>query len=894
MTTPPTDAASGPCAERLRAGFRDEPLGLPLRSTVLSWTPLVSGPLDLAVRDERGETVWQTRAESPRATVPEAVLAASAGRFTWTLTPADGGAEDAAEAASASFELGLRPADWSARWISTTPFPFARETYDPAPYLRTEFEVEAGTDRARHRLYATALGLYRVWLNGTELTQEHLLRPGWTDYRVRVHHQTYAVDDLLVDGTNVLSVTLGKGWYAGRLGLLLEPGFYGKHPAFLAQLEEIAPEGTRRLVCATDERWRASTGAIQASDLLRGEIVDYRQEPTGWRDAGFDDSAWQPAAVSEHQVEIAPQPHDSIRRVREHAGELVYTHAQGPAIFDFGQNLVGWTKIHSATVPGTEVVVRHGETLTVDRLVTRETLRHAFQEDRYVAESGPEVDLEPSFTSHGFRYAEVWGLPNAAPSGFVEMVPGTAVSAYSIETGHERVGTFESSNPLVDRLVENIAWTVRDNFLEVITDCPQRDERCGWLGDAGVISPTASYLFDTSAFLAKFCQDAADAQGEEGDLPDWVPSYPPGDTGPGAPGWADGYVRMLGLLVEGYGDTVTGERHFDHVERYLRFVDRHNPDGLRRNAVGFNYGDWLSLPSPEQEGMDVDPAYTWTGAFSTSPKDVVGTAHTYRSYVQAAQIARRLDRAEDAGRLDERAAQIRTAYLDAFVEDDLRIKGATQTAYAQAIGFGLLTGDDARQAARHLRGLIEERGYLTTGIHGVQHVLPALARHGQADLAIDLLLREELPSWLYMVTAGATTVWEKWDAIRPDGSRATAEMNSMNHCALGAVGAFVYEDLLGIRTTGAVHDGRITIAPTYTDRLEHVGGSTDGMVGRVESRWRTSAAGVEHTVVVPAGVTAAYQAPEGYAVVVPGDAAARVATTLELAPGEHRLEVRRG
>ncbi|UUW89362.1 family 78 glycoside hydrolase catalytic domain [Nocardioides sp. WV_118_6] len=893
MPAVPADAdyLPEPCADRLRTGFRVAPLGLPAAATTLSWSPRGAGAFDVVLRDESGGEVWSARTGGARAVVPDGVLDRPGGRYSWTLSPADGPGQGSP--VTASFELGLSAPDWSAAWISTAPVPYPRETFDPAPYLRAEFEVAPGSPRGRRRLFATALGLYRVWLNGTELTAEQVLRPGWTDYRTRVHHQTFDCDDILVDGTNVLAVTLGKGWYAGRLGLLPEPGYYGKHPAFLAQLEEIAPDGSRQVLCATGSPWRGSTGAIQASDLLRGEIVDYRQEPTGWRDPGFDDAAWRAAVVVPHRVPVVPQPHDSIRRLREHVGSLVYTHAQGPAVFDFGQNLVGWTRIHSTTLPDTEIVVRHGETLTVDRLVARETLRHAFQEDRYVASPGPEVDLEPSFTSHGFRYAEVWGLPNAAPSGFVEMLPSTSVTAYSIETAHERVGTFDSSHPLLGRLVENIAWTVRDNFLEVITDCPQRDERCGWLGDAGVIAPTAGYLFDCAAFLAKFCQDAADAQGEQGDLPDWAPSYPPGDTAPGAPGWSDGYVRMLGLLVEGYGDTLTGERHFDHVRRYLSFVDLHNPDGLRRNAVGFNYGDWLSLPSPEQEGMDVDPAYTWTGAFSTSRKDVVGTAHTYRSYVQAAQIAHRLDRAADADRMHERATQIRQAYLDAFVRDDLTIEGATQTAYAQAIGFGLFTGAEAVQAAGHLRDLIEKRGYLTTGIHGVQHVLSALARHGHADLAIDLLLREELPSWLYMVNAGATTIWEKWDAIRPDGSRATAEMNSMNHCALGSVGAFLYEDLLGIRTMGAVFDRALTIAPVYTDRIDRVGGSTDGMVGRIESSWQRASDGIEHTILVPPSIAATYRAPAGYVVADP-DAPGRFATELHLASGVHRLRARRG
>lgn len=875
----------------LRAAGRRAPLGLPARATRLSWA--LSADAELTAGRGREVTVtnsdttavvFQGQTDRNFLTCDGADLG-SRGRYQWTVRAA--GIREDELAATSVFETGLASRDeWSAQWIASPVLRYRRESFDPATYLRREFELSfAETQRAR--VYASALGLYRVWLNGTELTANASYRPGWTDYRKRIYHQTFDCAAALRPGRNVLAATLANGWHAGRLGLLREPAFYGNRTALLLQLEVDSPAG-ERVTLVTDAGWRSSHGAILASDLLRGETQDLRQEPEGWKQDGFDAGDWEPAeAVPSPGAVIEPQPHDSIKAYRVHPGTMVREHGRGPVVFDFGQNIVGWTRLTSTYLPSVELIVRHGEILTPEQLVYRDNLRGAFQEDRYVVPDASARTLEPAFGMHGFRYAEVWGLPSEQPYGAMKLPPDTRIEAVSVTGLPDQVGEFSCSDERLTRLAQNIEWTIRDNFLEVMTDCPQREERHGWLGDAGVISPTAAYVFDISAFAAKFAQDAADSQGPDGEIASWVPATPPADRVPGAPGWSDGYIRIVHLLVERYGDVATAARLYNSMAAFLDHVDRANPDGLRTRAVGSDFGDWLSLP--DREGYEVHPGYAWTGSFSTTPKPIVDTGHSYRSFVQMADISARLGREDDVARYRARAEEIRAAYRAAFVGTDLTIADATQTAYAQAIGFGLLDGDDARRAAGYLRELIERAGKLTTGIHGVEHILPALCAHGHADLALQLLLSDQMPSWLYMVTAGATTIWEKWDGIRPDGTLATAEMNSFNHCALGAVGRFLYEGLAGIDASSTSWDGEVRVSAQYTRALDWVRASYDSPVGAIASHWRWSGGAIIHELEIPGCTAARVQVPDGW-VLQAGDGEAGATVTV-LGAGRHSLTI---
>ncbi len=877
---------------RLLVNGRVQPLGLPARSPRLSWASTsTAGPYEVSVVEHAagattvdgaaGSVVWSATTERPWITYAGPELA-SRGRYSWSVRSLGG---DDATSASSSWEVGLSSnAEWTAEWVHGWTERFRHESFDPCPLVRREFQLESG-DIDRGRLYITALGLYRVWVNGAELTADHLYRPGWTDYRHRVYHQTYAIERLLQPGANVISVTLAKGWYAGRLGLLREPGYYGDRPALLAQVEV---DG--RVVVATDTSWTSSTGAITATDILRGEHQDLRREPDGWREVGFDDDGWVAVEAAAVEPNVMPQPHDSIVAFGEFPGRLVHEHARGPLVFDFGQNLVGWTRITSGFTPSIELIARHGEILTAENLVYRDNLRGAFQEDRFVVADDQRTTVEPAFTMHGFRYAEIWGLPSTTPYGQFKKTDDTEVSAVAITGLSSQVGSFDCSNPALTRLAQNIEWTIRDNFLEAATDCPQRDERHGWLGDAGVISPTAAYFFDISAFLAKFVVDAADGQGPDGELRNYAPAVPPASEVIGAPGWTDGFIRMLHVMVQRYGDLANAEPLFPTVRRFLDHVARHNPDGIRRNAVGANFGDWLSLPTSDDP--ERHPGYEYTGAYSTTHLPLLGTAHTYRSLVQAAELATWFGLDGDAADYRSQAERVRDAYRREFVRSDAEIVPATQTAYAQAIRYGLLDDDEIRAAADRLRAAVEDTGYVTTGIHGVEHILPALARNGHADLAGRLLLRDEMPSWLYMVARGGTTIWEKWNAIEPDGTLTTAEMNSFNHCALGAVGRFLFEGVGGIDATTLTWSGEVEIRPTYTPGLDWVRCGYDSPVGTIASHWERTSSGVEHRIAVPGGASASVHAPDGSRVMV-GDRSV-VGEPLRFGSGEHCFVVVEG
>ncbi|TDE11170.1 alpha-L-rhamnosidase [Jiangella asiatica] len=909
---PDRDSSVSISLHRPVAGHRHDPLGIPAGNPLLSWSvgqegeAGVAGAFEIRVAESEAaladsdRLVWSARVTRPWVVYDGPALC-SRDRLYWQVLARDA---DGAVAATepASFEVGLAGVgDWRGSWISAVPHRFRRESWDPCPYLRRAFTLDGRPERAR--LYATALGLYRMWVNGAELTSDAFFRPGWTDYRRRLYHQTFDCTHLLHAGDNVICVVVANGWYAGRVGLHREPGFYGDRPAFRAQLEAHGPDDAETVV-ATDRTWRVGYGAVLATDLIRGELQDRRQEPEGWHDAGFDDGDWNAPDEREHpeDVVLEPQPHDSIRACRIHEGRLVHEHGRGPAVFDFGQNVVGWTRVDSPLEPSVELIVRHGEILSPHRRVYSENLRGAFQEDRYaVGHPGPHR-LEPSFALHGFRYAEVWGLPEApAPAAPVDpaepqrvgfrLHPDTRVVAVSVETGHDAVGTFECSDERLNALARSIEWTVRDNFLEVATDCPQRDERMGWLGDAGVIAPTAAYMFDIGAFLAKFAQDAADAQTSDGAIPSYVPPVPPAEHIPGAPGWSDGFVRLVHLLVERYADIASAGRLYDHVRRFVDHVDRHNPDGIRVNAVGADFGDWLSLP--EHDGHTIHPGYEYTGAYSTSPRRVVGTAHSYRTFVEAAEIASRLDRDTDAARYAARAEEIREAYRSRFVAADGTIEGDTQAVYAQAVGYGLLRDKEAEAAVEHLCRRIRQVGHLTTGIHGTGHVLGVLARHGRADLAVDLLTRAEYPGWLHMLANGATTIWERWDGIRSDGSVATSEMNSFNHCALGGIGTFLYECLAGLDASAVTWDGRVDVRPVYAPHLDWARASYRSPVGTIESEWRRDGATIHHRIVVPATATAVVQVPDALTVTPTpaADGAAAAASGTELGAGRHQLVV---
>ena len=700
----------------------------------------------------------------------------------------------------------------------------------PCTYLQRPFAVDGSVRRAR--LYATARGCYELVLNGRRVGDERLA-PGWTDYRVRRHYQGHDVTDLVRPGENVLGAILGDGWYAGAIGWNAERHHYGPYPlGLLAQLELEHADGRRELV-VSDGSWRAASGPIRSSDMLMGEVHDARLERDGWCEPGGGGADWEPAReLPPEGARLLAQPCEPVRVTERLPARGMTEPEPGVYVFDLGQNIVGWARLRARCPAGTELQLRFGEVLDADGRLYTANLRTARSTDRYTTrgalpgEAPSEAEeYEPRFTFHGFRYVELRGHPGRpAPD---------AVEGVVVHSDFPRTGRFECSSALVNRLQQNVVWSLRGNFLSVPTDCPQRDERLGWLGDAQLFAPAACYNANAAAFLAKWLADLRDAQSPQGAYPDVAPSLVV--RGEGSPAWADAGVIVPWVAYVHYGDGGLLERHYGSIRRWMAWVHDANPDGLWRWRAGSNFGDWVA-PDPG------------------TPRLLLATAYLAHTTGLAARIADALGRGGDGRayrRLSERAA---AAFRREFVAPDGRVESGTQTAYALALRFGLLPPELRPAAARRLAAAVEERGgRLSTGFVGTAHLLHALAEHGQLELAYRVLLNEEYPSWGHTIRRGATTIWERWDGDTEERGFAPPDMNSFNHYALGSVGAWLYEHVAGL----APDPGRpgwehVIVRPRPGGGLTWARAAVDGVRGRVESAWERGDTRFELTVAIPA------------------------------------------
>ena len=708
----------------------------------------------------------------------------------------------------------------------------------PPPLARAEFTLSKPVARAR--LYASALGLYELRLNGSRVGDQ-VLAPGFTDYDDRVQYQTYDVTGALREGRNAIGAMLADGWYSGRL----QGGQrFGDAPRLLAQLEVEYTDGTSTRV-VSDDSWRTADGPLRAAGIYDGEELDARAEPAGWDRAGFDASAWEPAAVdggvTTRPVAQAAPPIEVTQDLRPVA---VTEPSPGVYVFDMGQNIVGWTRLRVRGPAGTTVRLRHAEVLNPDGTIYTANLRSARQTDTYTLRGGGEEVYEPRFTYHGFRYVEVTGYPGR-PS--LDDVTGRVVHA-----AMPGAGELDTSDPLLDRLQQNIVWGIRGNFLSVPTDCPQRDERLGWTGDAQMIAETASFNFDVSGFFTKWTHDLADAQHADGAFTDVAPDV---CCGAGTAGWGDAGVIVPYALFRRYGDTRIVDRHWTAMTRWIDYLQAHSNGLLRPNQ---GYGDWLNVSSD-------------------TPRDVIGTAFFAWSTTLVAEMARATGRDADAARYEALARDVADAFNRAYVSADGTIKGDTQTAYVLALRFGLLPEELRPAALEHLVDDIESHGWhLSTGFLGTPHLLSVLEEGGRADVAYRLLRQDSYPSWLYQVRMGATTVWERWDSIRPDGTFQDPGMNSFNHYGFGAVGDWMYRSLAGIRPAEPGYR-KIEIRPVPGSGLGAARGAYESPYGRIESSWTQQGGRYELTVAVPPNTTATVYVPADDPARVPAPAGAQPA-----------------
>ncbi len=735
-------------------------------------------------------------------------------------------------------EIGLLgPEDWSAAFVSPTSL---GGLDDGAPLVFTQFTIEELPTRAR--LYTTAHGIYEASLNDDPIGDD-VLAPGWTAYEHRLRYQAYDVLGGLRLGVNTLGALLGNGWYRGQLVWPGNRSSYGDRLALLAQLELEFADGSRRVI-ATDASWRACRSGILFDDLYDGERRDLRV-PTA-----PDHGASEPVEIVEgDHARLVARRSPPVRVTERVPAKTMSVAPSGATIIDFGQNLVGWVElVVRGGRAGDEVTVRHAEVLEGGELAMR-PLRSAKVTATYVL-SGAEIDvLRPTFTFNGFRYAEITGARDLALADVTALVLGSDL---------RRTGWFESSDPRIDRLHENVVWSMRGNFLDLPTDCPQRDERLGWTGDIQVFAPTAATLFDTAGFLAGWLEDLAAEQWPDGGVPYVIPDVLRADD-PAAAAWSDAATIVPSALFLSYADRATLERQYPSMRAWVDKVASLAGEDHLWNT-GFQFGDWLDPTAPPE-----DPAKAAADPY------VVATAYFARSAGLLAAAATVLGRSDDAEKYRSLADRIITAFNHEYVTPGGRVLSDCQTVYALALCWDLIDDGSARRAAgaRLVELVIAADHRVATGFVGTPLILDALCIAGRPDVAHRMVLETESPSWLYAVTMGATTIWERWDSMLPDGSVNPGTMTSFNHYAYGAVADWLHRCVGGL-APAAPGWKRVTVRPLITGQLTHARVAVDTPYGRVESGWRIDDGRVRLDLEIPYGVEADVWVPGADAAVTVG------------------------
>ena len=770
----------------------------------------------------------------------------------------------------------LTPQDWRAVPV-TLPADEGAHRQAPAPLLRTPFTLPAPPVRAR--LHVTSLGVHEVRINGVRVG-DHLLDPGWTSYSRRLLVASHDVTHLLTAGENTLAGLLGDGWFRGRLGFHPEDNRrrFGDQVALLAQLEAELPDGSTVTV-GTESTWRAATGEIRSADLYDGCTIDLRRAQPGWDRPGFDDSSWSPVDVVPLDLTVLqPQVAPPVRVVETFLPRLAAgPGGDGSVLLDAGQNVAGFVRLTVRGRAGDEVVVRHAEVLEPDGTLHTRSLRSARATDTYVLAGDETVVLEPAFTFHGFRYAEVTTTAD---------VLDAQVLAISSDTSPR--STFSCSDPALVRFSENVRWSQRDNFVAVPTDCPQRDERLGWTGDAQAFAPTACTLFDARAFWESWLVDVALDQTADGAVPSVVPNIlGEGVFAVGRAGWADAATIVPWAVHVSYDDREVLATQLPSMRRLLEYLQaRRHEDGLLGGE--FQFGDWLD---PDAPGDHPNEAKT--------SSDYLANAFFAHSARLAARASALLDDADGAGRSAALAAEVAALTWDRWRDHAL----TTQTGCAVALELGIAPADEHDEVGKALAELVREaNGRIATGFLGTPLVLPALSRTGHLAEAYLMLLRRQMPSWLYQVDNGATTVWERWDAIRPDGSihdgvmhireGEEGQMLSFNHYAYGAVLDWVYRNLAGIAPDEEQPGYRhVVLAPRPVEAIDRAGATIDTALGVISAAWSTDAHGTfTARYDLPFGTTATFLPPaeEGTTFTVDGR---RATGSITMGAGQHEVVV---
>lgn len=891
-----TPAHAGLIAERLRCEYLENPLGIDATVPRLSW---------IVTSEERGQkqTARQIRvASSPELLATpdlwdsgpiksdETIQIEYAGKplasrqaCYWQVKVWDMNGQPSEWSAPASWSMGLlSKTDWSAEWISfkdESPLEASPEkmVLPPARYYRKDFAAPREVKRAT--IYATALGIFEFSLNGKPISDQ-MFAPGWPDYHKRAYYETFDVTGQIKSGENTWGAVLADGWYSGYIGFGLLVGygpsksgraFYGKTPAFQAQLEIEYTDGSRSTVI-TDPSWKTGTGPILTADMQMGETHDARLEMPGWDAPGFDTSKWQSAILAKdngsikspysdqggkREVELGFQeppvyqahagvPVRPIQRIKPISVKEI---EKGVYIFDMGQNFSGVVELKVKGEAGTRVQLRHGEMLHQDGKLMTENLRKALATDVYILKGDPNGETwQPRFTFHGFQFVEVTGLTEAPT---LDTITGVVLHSDTPLTSK-----FACSDTMVNQLFSNIVWTQRSNFLELPTDCPQRDERLGWMGDAQIYVRAATFNADAAAFYTKWLGDVIDAQEANGAYPEFAP-HPMNHGRDGityGTGWMDAGIICPYTIYKVYGDTRIIAKHYDSMTRFMDFRRSIAPD-FQGVYVGNDWGDWLSL--------------------SKTPIEYIDAGYFYYTSSLMAEMAEALGKKEDAAKYRDWMKKIQARFVTNYVNDDGSLAIRTQTAYAVALWMNILPEDKRAAAGQHLADLIaEENNAMSTGFIGTRPLLPALTATGHHDLAARLLQNRKYPSWGFEVVNGATTVWERWNSYTKEGGF-VAGMNSFSHYSFGAVCEWMFESLAGIDTDGPAYK-HLILRPQIPSKdsnpdfapIDWVEAEYDSIRGKIKVAWKKTETGLEYEVTIPANTTATLELPVGEGAVV--------------------------
>lgn len=833
----------------LRVEYREAPVGIDVRQPRLSWQivssrrntmqgawQVLAASTAESLQGNKGDLWDSGRVEGSQSThIPYAGSTLQSRQQVWwkvRIWDELGTASEWSEAAT--WEMGLlKQVEWQGRWMSLpgiSPDLAIEESREldallPVTLLRRQFTISRPLLRAT--LYATARGVYVPHLNGGRIG-DHVLSPGWTDYQSRIQYQTFDVTAAILPGENVIGAEVGTGWFAGYVGWHHLSRHFGTVPQFLMQLHLDYADGSSDVI-ASDGDWVVSTGPTRYADLIMGEWHDARLA-SDWDTAGFDTSDWTQVQLS--AVGAVPLVADSSEPVRamEEIVPLTITEPEsGRYIFDLGQNIAGWARLRVEGASGTRITLRFAEILNPDGTLYITNLRSARATDTYIL-SGNGVEVwEPSFCWHGFRYVEVTGLP-VTPD--LTTITGRFVGSDTVSAG-----TFRCSDDLVNTLQDNIVRGQRGNFLSIPTDCPQRDERLGWLGDAQVFVGTAVGNMQVAAFFSKWMRDVVDAQGEDGAFPDVAPRAVVLSTG--APAWADAGVIVPWTIWRTYGDTAIVNEHWVAMTRWMNWLENGNPDFLWRHDRGNDFGDWLSIKAD-------------------TPKELIGTAYWAYDARLMAEMAECTNRPDEAAHYRDIFSKVKAAFQRAYLQSDGSLLGGTQTTYCLALHFGLLDDHQIATAVQLLVDDIEAKGWhLSTGFVGVSYLCHVLTANGRADVAYRLLHQESFPSWKYSIRHGATTIWERWDGWTEESGFQDPGMNSFNHYSLGSVGEWLRRSVAGIdQVTGSSGYQRLQIAPVVDASLDWVDATFESTVGLVHSRWHREPDGIHYDLEIPANATA--------------------------------------